>query len=65
MLTTIKHSCSCFIKFIKIVAKKRDKMLVKPRILCLFLNLFYKLNKTGALMYDPLMNDDFPVVDFT
>ena len=34
--------------------RKRDKMLRKPRILSLFLNLFNKFNNTGAGMLDSI-----------
>ena len=34
--------------------QKGNKMLGKPRISSLFLNLFNKFNNTGAFMLDPL-----------
>ena len=47
MIYRIYHSCSCIIKFIKLIAqKKKKKKLDKPHILSLFLNSINKFNKT-------------------
>ena len=49
----ILHKCSCFIEFIKRV-EERDKKQGLSSILFLYCSAFYKFNKTGARMLDPI-----------
>ena len=50
MINRIKHSNSCIIEFIKLVAKN-DEMLDNPRVLSLFICSFNKFNNACSPMF--------------